>query len=234
MKTVFKNAKIVTPESIINGCVAVENGVITHIGDGSDVPTDGERTDCGGKYLLAGFVDIHCHGGNGFDFMDASPQEMKKIADFHLLHGTTSLLATTLTDGYAALEAALENYRRLEKSGAETSLIGVHLEGPWFSPEQCGAQDVSDMKNPDAEVLKRWLKEYPFVKRVSVAPELAGGMDIGKVGKARGAVMSIGHTDADFETVAHARENGYTLLTHLYSGMKGVTRKNAYRIAGAV
>lgn len=230
MKRQIVNAKIVLSNGVLEGGVlAFENGVITYIGKER---TEAEETlDLGGKYLVPGFIDLHCHGGNGLDFMDATAEEMTEIARFHLSHGTTGLYATTMTDTEENIQKALDTYATVQD---KSTLLGVHLEGPWFNPLQCGAQATDTMQLPSVDKLQAWVTKYPFIKRVSVAPELPQGMQVGKAGQELGVVMSIGHTDADFDTVLSASENGYSLVTHLYSGMKGVERKNAFRIAGAV
>ena len=232
MRTLIKNVNIVTRTEVLedSACV-IEDGVITAVGhdEECDRVIDGE-----GGYLMPGFIDLHCHGGGGFDFMDARTEEMKVIADYHLSCGTTTMLATTLADTKEATENSMcvfEEYRSLYK---DSPLVGLHLEGPWFSPEQCGAQPTEFFRNPDADELEDIKKRHPLVLRVSAAPELDGALGFGKKALELGVVASAAHTDADFSDVERALENGFTLMTHLYSGMKGVTRKNAYRIAGAV
>lgn len=231
MRKQIINARVVTPNKIIeNGVVGFGHGVIDYVGCeklSADVEIDAE-----GAFVMAGLVDIHCHGGAGYDFMDATPEEMRKISDFHLRHGTTTLVATTMTDTYESIFAALDNFSALGED--RLTLHGVHLEGPWLSPEQCGAQDVSKMAMPDSDMLKKIKAEYPFVERISAAPELDGGMMLGCTARELGIIASIAHTDADFDTTLSAVESGYTLVTHLYSGMQGVHRRNAYRTAGVV
>jgi len=183
---------------------------------------------------MAGFIDIHCHGGGNLEFMDASVEEMKEIAKFHLKKGTTTLYATTMTDTWRATEASLDTYAALEKTGELYSLEGVHLEGPWLAPAQCGAQSVEKMDLPTNEKLDYLLSKYPFIKRITMAPELPLAMEVGKRASEGGVVVSAGHTDADFDTTLEALDHGYTLLTHLYSGMSGLYRKNSYRYAGAI
>ncbi len=230
----IRNANIVLESEILeNSVLRFENGQITYIGKENPSPAD-EVIDAEGGFVLAGFIDIHCHGGGGYDFMDSTPEQMLKISKHHLLRGTTTLFATTMTDTYAAIEKVLKNYKELEEKDNLLTLSGVHLEGPWLSSAQCGAQSTEKMALPDTEKLKSLVKKYPFIKRVSAAAELQGGMELGKVGKALGLNMSIGHSDADFEDAEVALENGYDTMTHFYSGMKGVYRKNAYRTAGAV
>ncbi len=233
MKIQIINAKVVLPSDVLDGATVVfENGKIVFIGKGG--VDDAITVDGNGGYLFAGFIDVHCHGGNGYDFMDAEPSAVEKISQFHLSHGTTTLVPTTMTDDWASIENALDVLRDIYNKGKGKTLYGVHLEGPWLSPEQCGAQSVSKMDVPSVEKLNALLKKYPFIKRISLAPELQNGIEVGRACKESGLVTSIAHTSADFDTVIKAIDNGYSVVTHLYSGMTGVTRKNAYRIAGAV
>lgn len=228
------HANIVLQDGILrDGVCGYCDGIIDYVG--RELRTDAEITvDAKGAWLLPGFIDIHCHGGNGLDFMDATPDEMAEIARFHLSHGTTTLLATTMSDRWEAVYAVLDRFAILKRQGRLGTLHGVHLEGPWLNPAQCGAQDTEKMDMPDVDRLRKMVEKYPFVERISAAPELSGGMELGRVGREHGLVMSAAHTDADFEQIEEAVENGYTLMTHLYSGMGMTVRKNAYRIAGAV
>lgn len=232
------NAKIVLPEGITLGALLIKDGKIAEIVSSdsgvicSEQACYDEVIDAEGGYLLAGFVDIHCHGGAGYDFMDASPSEMGEIERFHLSHGTTTLVATTMTDTWKNIEGAISRFG--EHLPEAMTLHGVHLEGPWFSPSQCGAQSVETMSRPSPEKLRELCERYPFIERFSLAPDVDEDYATGKAGVAQGKVVAIGHTDADFDTVISAADNGYSLVTHVYSGMKGVVRVNAYRVAGAV
>jgi len=232
MRKQIVNANIVLPDGVLAGGVcAFTDGIIDYVGT---EPQADAVTVCDAKsaWLLPGFVDIHCHGGDGFDFMDANAEQMRRISRFHLRHGTTTLLATTMTDRMEAIEQALDRFTSLGED--RLTLYGVHLEGPWLSPAQCGAQDTAKMALPDTDKLLALIKKYPFIKRVSAAPELPGGMELGNAGKEAGLIMSAAHTDADFDQMTDAAEHGYSLMTHLYSGMTMTTRKNLYRVAGAV
>ena len=218
MKTLIKNAKIVTRSEIIeNGVCLIEDGNIIQVGANFSNAEVDKVIDANGGYLIPGFIDLHCHGGNGLDFMDATPQEIEEISKFHLTHGTTTLYATTMTDSWDNIESSLRNYAEVLSADKQITLNGVHLEGPWFSPAQCGAQDPENMDFPSKERLDYLLEYYPFIKRISVAPEIENGIMIGNYGAKKGLVMSVGHTDADFDTVVSASKNGYTLLTHFYS-----------------
>lgn len=233
MKTAIINAKIVTANEIIeNGVCVYTDGVIEYVG--TEKQTADKIIDAKDQYLIPGFIDLHCHGGNGLEFMDASADEYDEIARFHLSHGTTTMLATTLAASDNETQYALNTFAEYQEKYPSGTLKGVHMEGPWLNPEQCGAQNVEYMKTPNAEELKALKKKYPFILRVGAAPELDGGLAFGKESKKLDIVASVAHTDGDFNDIAKAKENGYTLMTHLYSGMKGVMRKNSFRIAGAV
>ena len=234
MRRKITNVNTVLPDRILYNCVCcMTDGLIDYVGtdlnDHADVVLNGN-----GNWLLPGFIDIHCHGGNGFDFMDAEVDEMRQIADFHLKHGTTTLLATTMTGTWDEIYDSLDNLSRLIASGMAPSVHGVHMEGPWFNPAQCGAQDTSCMDIPNPEHLKQLVEKYPFIERVSAAPELPDGLAFGEAGKELGLVVSAGHTDADFSQIQEAADHGYCLMTHLYSGMRMTERRNLYRVAGAV
>ena len=140
MKTLVKNARIVTSSEILEGANLLysESG-IEYIG--KDTPFSETVIDADGRYLIPGFIDLHCHGGDGYEFMDATPDEMAHIAAFHLSHGTTTMLATTLAAPDREICACLDNIARILDTGTAPSIIGAHLEGPWFEPEQCGAQN---------------------------------------------------------------------------------------------
>ena len=142
MKTALVNAKIVTANTIIeNGVCLFTDGIIEYVG------TQMQDADCiidaGNQYLIPGFIDLHCHGGNGLEFMDATLEEMDKIAWFHLSHGTTTMLATTLAASDEETERALRTFEEYAEKYPNGTLKGVHMEGPWLNPEQCGAQNVS-------------------------------------------------------------------------------------------
>ncbi len=233
MKTLVKNAKIVTAERVLeNQYCSFTDGIIDYLGE---IEKSADQViDAQGGYLIPGFIDLHCHGGNGLEFMDATLEEIGKIAKFHLEHGTTTMLATTLAAGDDETLSALDTFNKYKEQNPNSTLEGVHLEGPWLNPVQCGAQNVEYMKKPSAKEISDWKEKYPFILRADAAPELDGGIEFGTTCKELGIVASPAHTDAEFSYIELAMKNGYTIMTHLYSGMKGVTRKNSFRIAGAV
>lgn len=234
MKTLIKNARIVTAHEVNDGGIVISDGIIEYVGADAEAIAVDKVIDAEDNHVVPGFIDIHCHGGNNLEFMDASAEEFGKIADFHMSHGTTTLFATTLAADMGETLSALDTYAEYKNAHPKSSLYGVHLEGPWLNPAQCGAQNTSYMRLPNADELRELKAKYPFIYKVGAAPELDGGAEFGEVGKELGIVMSPAHTDANFAEMAEALKHGYNVVTHLYSGMKGTERKNAYRIAGAV
>lgn len=232
MRTLIKNGKIVTAEKVIKGCVAYTDGIIDYVGS-EEVEAD-EIIDANGGYVVPGFIDIHCHGGNNLEFMDARVEEIGRIAEFHKSHGTTTLYATTIAADWNETLDTLERYKAYKEKNPASTIEGIHLEGPWLSPKQCGAQNPNYMKLPRAEELKELKEKYPFIYKVGAAPELEGGAEFGEMGKKLGIVMSPAHTDGNFLDMEEALKHGYNIMTHLYSGMKGTERVNAYRVAGAI
>lgn len=191
--------------------------------------------DAGGNYISPGFIDLHVHGGGGYDFVDGSVDAFLGIARLHASHGTTSMCPTTMT---CSSEELMRVFNVYPEARAENTLgaqfLGLHLEGPFLAPAMAGAQDPSYLKLPLRENWKPMLDASPDIVRVSVAPELEGALELGRELRRRGIVASIAHTAADSEQCEDALEAGYTLMTHFYCAMSTVVRRNAYRFAGAV
>jgi N-acetylglucosamine-6-phosphate deacetylase len=229
------NGKIITPAGILEtGCVVISNGIISGISANS-LPGDADEIDAGGNYISPGFIDIHVHGGGGADFMDGTEAAFLQIATTHTRYGTTAMFPTTLTSSREALLHTLQVYRAAnEKNTAGAQFLGMHLEGPYLSVKQCGAQDTQYIRDPDPAEYKEVLATAPFVRRWSAAPELKGALEFGRYTSSRGVLVAMAHTDAIYEEALEGFKNGYTLATHFYSAMSGVTRRNAYRYAGVV
>ncbi|MCY7422893.1 MAG: N-acetylglucosamine-6-phosphate deacetylase [Chitinophagaceae bacterium] len=230
------NGRIITPYRIIpNGTVLVTGETITAVAGGDIAFEDAIEIDAKGNYISPGFIDIHVHGGGGYDFMDGSEEAFLKIAETHAQYGTTAMLPTTLTSEKEDLLQTLELYEQANRKNTKgAQFIGMHLEGPYFALNQRGAQDARYIRNPDPAEYKEILALSSSVKRWSAAPELKGAIEFGKYVTSKGVLAAVAHTDAIYEEVLEAFENGYTLATHLYSAMSGVTRRNAFRYAGVI
>jgi N-acetylglucosamine-6-phosphate deacetylase len=230
------NGKIITPKSILeNASLIVLDGKISGIEKGNPNISDALEIDAKGQYISPGFIDIHLHGGGGSDFMDGTPEAFLKIAETHAKYGTTAMFPTTLTAEPEDLVATIESFdiaKSRNTNGA--SLLGMHLEGPYFALNQKGAQDPRFIRNPEETEYKKLIKNYKSIKRWSAAPELPGAIEFGRFLVENNILPAIAHTDAIYEEAEEAFRNGYTLATHFYSAMLGVTRRKAYRYAGVV
>jgi N-acetylglucosamine-6-phosphate deacetylase len=229
------NGKIITPYRIIEGTVVVTGNVITDVVEGDIDVADAEAIDAQGRYVSPGFIDIHVHGGGGHDFMDGTEDAFLKIAETHARFGTTGLMPTTLTSEVEELYHTLDLYKQADKNNSKgAQFLGMHLEGPYFSVAQRGAQDPRYIRNPDPKEYMEILARSNDIKRWSAAPELDGAIEFANTLRERNILVAMAHTDAIYEEALVAFEAGYTLATHFYSCMSGVSRRNCFRYAGVI
>lgn len=232
---VIVNADTVFPDGVRRACVKAENGKISDIRISEDnLPLfpecvrgeDGkihgaseivEVIDAEGAYLLPGFVDTHVHGGGGFDFCDLTAEAFSEVVRVHAENGTTSICPTAVSSGLDILDRMFDVYHSLQKESFPSTLIGLHLEGPFLSPKQSGAQNKSRLAPPTKENVDRLAKSGgDIISRIGVAPELDGAFYAGDVFSDMGALVSIAHSDALYETAAEAVCHGFRHITHLH------------------
>ena len=229
------NGKLITPAGIIAGTILITGDTITAISKNNIETTDAFEIDAKGKYVSPGFIDIHVHGGGGFDFMDGTEKAFLKVAETHAQYGTTAMLPTTLTGNKEQIVQTLAAYVEADKKNINgAQFLGMHLEGPYLAMSQRGAQDPRYIRDPDPDEYKEIVSRFSCIKRWSAAPELKGAIEFGRYIREQGILPAMAHTDAIYEEAEEAFNNGYTLATHFYSAMSGVTRKNAFRYAGVV
>lgn len=232
----ISNGKIILPDGIIEGgAVLITGNTITAIaGKDAEFP-DATEIDAEGYFISPGFIDIHVHGGGGYDFMDGTEEAFLRIAETHAQYGTTAMLPTTLTSDLESLIETLEVYEKANRrNNRGAQFIGMHLEGPYFAMSQRGAQDPKYIRDPDPVEYRNILERFSCIRRWSAAPELKGAIEFGRYVANKGVLPAVAHTDAIYEDVVEAFKNGYSLITHLYSAMSGVTRRNAFRYAGVI
>ena len=223
MKTVTAN--------IMGGGIAalcIENGVITDICKGSDIPP-GEALDFGDALLVPGFVDIHVHGGGGYDFVDMTKECFDSIRALHLSHGTTTLCPTLTSCSMSDTFGFLDYYRAFED---KTCFAGVHLEGPFLSPEMCGAQNLSYLINPDAEITKRLSEYSDILAKVTLAPEKDGCDNLISELCKKGVVISAGHSNASAAELRRAIALGARQVTHMYCATPKRYKEGSYVYGG--
>lgn len=233
MRTVIINGRIIQDYEILSGVnLVLEDGRIAGLAEA--VPEDSAVFDAQNRYVSPGFIDLHTHGAGGHDFMDGTEEAVKGACLEHLRHGTTAIVPTTLTCPLEELNRFFEAYRTVKKGWNQgPDLLGVHLEGPFFSPAQCGAQDPRYLKRPKPEEYLPILEAGGGdIIRVSLAPELDGALELGDVLRSRGIIAAVGHSDADYSQIAEAVAHGFSHITHLYSGMSALHRVGPYRVLG--
>jgi N-acetylglucosamine-6-phosphate deacetylase len=192
--------------------VRVENKKIAAI-----TPAGGQAVDLESEYLTPGFVDIHCHGGNGTHFFDSEPKAAEKSAEFHLKHGTTSLIASFIA---APIVDLREQIHGLVRQLPLLNIVGVHLEGPYLSEIFCGAHNPDFLSNPNVTEVKTLLNDGAgWIKMITIAPELPGALETISYLKSQGVVAAIGHSDADDQTTKSAIDAGASMVTHFFSAM---------------
>lgn len=213
----------------------LSKGKIAAVSARDIVAPDAVAIDAEGRYVAPGFIDIHVHGGGGHDFMDGSVNAFLEIARTHAQYGTTAMVPTTLTCEKEDLLETLAIYEQAHaQNKAGSQFLGMHIEGPYFAMNQRGAQDERYIRKPDPAEYKEILSKSSIISRWSAAPELEGALEFGRYLRSKGVLAAIAHTDAIYEEVLEAYEQGYSLITHLYSAMSGVTRRNAFRYAGVI
>ena len=197
---------------------------------------DYEIIDCKGTFVSAGFVDIHQHGGGGSDYMDTDPDTYFNATEAHLAHGTTSVMPTTVSGVKSILLDAVESYKRAKRdTRIRANLLGLHMEGRYISPVQAGAMKPENISVFNEEEYKEIIEAADGnIKRWSVAPELEGAEKFAKYALDNQITLSIGHSNADFDTVLRAYDMGFRHVTHLYSCTSTITRKNGFRIPGVL
>lgn len=235
MKTLIKNGRVITPEATVSGYVLLEDGIIAEIGNGEYSAEADQVIDAEGAYVSPGFIDLHTHGAGGADFMDGTVEAFLVAARMHAAHGATLVYPTTLTSSNELLFETFENYEKaLEQNTEGAAFGGLHLEGPYFNPLQAGAQDPRYLRNPDPKDYLEILSRSNHIARVSFSPELDGAPEFAAELSKRGIIASAGHTNATFEQCDEAYKSGTSLITHFFSCVSTIVRKNSYRTAGVL
>ena len=194
------------------GWVQARDGRVVALGEGA--PPAPATHALGAAVLVPGFVDIHCHGGGGATF-GADLGAAARVIATHRSHGTTTLVASLVSAPVADLRRDVDALADLVASG---DLAGVHLEGPWLAAAYCGAHGLAALRAPTADDVDRLVRPG-VVRMVTLAPELAGGLDAVRRVVAAGAVAAIGHTASDAAIVRDALRAGASHATHLFNAM---------------
>lgn len=223
MRTIIHNGKIITPETVLEGKTLILEGQKVKAIEPDPVnPLDADLViDARGFWITPGLIDIHVHGAVGYDTSDATPEAVSQMGRFMARHGVTSYLPTTISAQRAAISAAIENVANCAQPSDGSHHLGVHIEGPYFSPAHRGAQTERHLRDADPCEYEEWLNSG-VVKLISVAPERKGVFELIRRGATMGIEFAAGHTGATYEQVIQAADQGLRQATHTFNGMLGI------------
>ena len=233
-RIVYRNANVIT-DGAVSGLrdVVCENGRILELcpaGSGRG----GETRELAGAYLAPGFIDLHCHGAGGYEFLDGTEEAVRAAAAVHAANGTRVLYPTLSACSFETAWRALETLEALRED-CGLRIPGVHLEGPYLAPEMSGAQEPGCITAPvEADYTRLWERFGSLIARWTYAPERDGDGRFLAFLRAHGIVPSMGHSAAEYACVLRSYEGGCRLVTHLYSCTSTVIRRGGFRKLGII
>lgn len=213
---------IVRAKQIISSQTTIDDSDI-HIIDGKIAAISAAsltEPDLSVDIVVPGFVDVHCHGGDGFHFFDEDSGAAKQAATFHLKHGSTSIIASFIA---APIPVLRNQIRSLVEQLPLRNIVGLHLEGPYLSEIFCGAHNPEFLSSPNVSEIQELLTQGAgWIKMITIAPELTGAMESISYLKSQGVIAAIGHSDADDVITKSAIDNGAKVVTHFFSAMRPI------------
>lgn len=211
----IKNCKYYSNQKFINGDILIDRDIIIDVGNINE--DCGKVIDGEGKIVIPGLIDIHMHGAIGYNVMDASIDDLNKIANFLAHQGTTSFLPTTITSRDKDLIKTLQNI----KNASNPNIIGVHIEGPYINKQNKGCHDENLIKNPEIKMIAIARKEVNNLHlHYTIAPELPNAIDFIKEVIKNGGTVSLGHSNATMDEALQAISVGANIFTHLFNAMR--------------
>ena len=233
MKSSIKAKRILTPDGIVEGYVNSNDGIIESVSTAPLYEVSAEYAD---GYLMPGFVELHTHGAGGYPFLTEDAEVVARACGYHLAHGTTTILPTLSASPIEVMEKGVKAIKEARDKGlCRANIVGAHLEGPYLSEKQCGAQCTDYITPPSEADYTALVEKYgDAIARWSYAPERDEGGKFAKHLTSKGILPSAGHTDATYDDMKLAEESGCRLVTHLYSCTSTITRKFGFRSLGVI
>lgn len=228
-RTIIRNVDVLQGDGFQKqGMVMLQGGKIAYVGVERDWTAE-QVIDGQGAKLVPGFIDLHVHGGAGHDFMDLTPQAVDAICQFHAQHGTTSLLATTMTAPLPTVAKVVSFYRQLLAAGNKgAQLLGLHLEGPFINVKYKGAQNGEWIEPPTLANLQRiYAAAGPgLIRLITLAPERIHDEPVLEWLTQQGTIVAVGHSDLDYHGACRCLQQGLSHVTHLGNAMRGFHHRN--------
>lgn len=220
---VYTNGMVLQGGSLAKCDIACDNGIIVDIANSISIEGS-EIVDCTGKYIMPALIDIHTHGAAGYDYNTASLQQMHDIVNSCLSHGVGTVLPTLVAD---SKENTIEQIHKiLALSSVYSEIEGIHLEGPWLSGDKCGAIGTEHLLQPSIELFDEYYQEScGMIKIVTLAPELKDALPLIRHITSQGVVVSIGHSNADYQVASYGVKAGARCFTHTGNAMSGMTAR---------
>ena len=230
----LKSNKIITPNGLFDGYVVIENDKIVDLT--SVEPKNAEIYDYTGKYVSPGFIETHTHGCGGYPFIDCTESDVVNGVNCHFNYGVTSICPTVTSGPFENMKkAVLAIEKAMSNKDTKPNILGAHLEGPYFSLSQAGAQCPDFITPPKKEDYIPLIEEKgSIIKRWSYAPERDENGEFCKYLVEHNIIASAAHTDAIGSDMEVAVRNGCNLVTHLYSGTSTITREFGFRRLGVI
>lgn len=235
MLTQIINGQILTPQGWLkDGSVLISDGKILEITN-SDLAVIGATViDAKGMFIVPGFVSMHCHGGGGHDFTEGTHEVFKTAAETHLKHGSTTIFPTLSSTTFENIRLAAATCDQLMAEDADTTIMGLHIEGPYLNENMAGTQWKEFLKNPDPEEYKALVESTKCIKRWDISPELPGAHDFARYMTSKGILTAITHTEAEYQEIKDAFAAGFTHAAHFYNAMPGFHKRREYKYEGTV
>lgn len=235
MLTQIINGHILTPQGWMkDGSVLISDGKILEITN-SDLAVIGATVvDARGMYIVPGLVAMHVHGGGGSDFTEATPEAFRTAVKAHLAHGATTIFPTLSSSSFETLGQAVGVCQELMKE-PDTTIMGLHIEGPYLNPKMAGELFANQTKAIDAAEYQALIeKANGCIKRWDISPELEGGHDFARYMRSKGVMVALTHTEAEYDEIKAAYEAGFTHAAHFYNAMPGFHKRREYKYEGTV
>lgn len=234
MLTQIINGHILTPGGWLkDGSILLCDDRIVEVTN-SDLAVIGAKVvDARGMYIVPGFVAMNIHGAAGHDFKEGTEEAFRKAVAAHQRYGATTIFPTISSSPFTTIRQCAEVCERLMTEPG-SPILGLHLEGPYLNPKMAGAMFSDVVKNPDPEEYRSLIEETKCVRRWDASPELPGAMAFARYLKEKGILVSITHTEAEFDLIREAYNTGFSHVAHFYNAMPGFHKRREYKYEGTV